>query len=142
MLVSLQPNSIFFNELNDVFDDLSQSFKSRTPFKNTGNTAVNIKENDQKFSIELTAPGFEKENFNVFIETKTLVVKGEISKNQETNEGYKHKEFHAKSFERRFALPENIDEEGIKAEYKNGILLLEIPRKPAEKPKEIHVKIS
>lgn len=142
MLLTLNPNSIFFNELNDVFEGFNRKNHPVNPFKNFGNTAVNVLENEQKFTIELTAPGFEKDNFNVSVEGKTLVIKGNKEEEKTTEGQYKRKEFHAQSFQRSFTLPENIDENQIDAQYKNGILYVELPKKEVVKVKEIQVKIA
>jgi HSP20 family protein len=142
MLVKIKPTSLFFDEMNEVFDQFVKKNHSINPFKNFGNTAVNIKENEEKFLIELTAPGFEKENFSAKIESKTLIVRGELSSETETTGAYRRKEYQAQSFQRCFNLPENINEECISASYKNGILFIEIPKKQQEKPKEIEIKLS
>lgn len=142
MLVKIKPTSLFFDEMNEIFDQFVKKNHSVNPFKNFGNTAVNIKENEEKFLIELTAPGFEKENFSAKIESKALIVKGELSAETNTTGAYRRKEYQAQSFQRSFNLPENINEEGISASYKNGILYIEIPKKEQEKSKEIDIKLS
>ena len=75
--------------------------------------AINIKENDENFEIELAAPGFNKKDFEITIE------------NEEIDENFTRKEFSYNSFTRSFTLPDNVDvEDKINAKYKNGILKL------------------
>jgi HSP20 family protein len=96
---------------------------------NKGIPAVNTKETDSGFEIELAAPGMSKEDFNVSLENGVLTISSE--KNTSTNEendGYVLREFGYSSFSRSFTLPENVSEEDIKAKYENGILRLELPK--------------
>lgn len=113
---------------DEVFNDLIQggsSFKSAL----SKSVAVNIHENENNFELEFSAPGFEKADFKINVDNKTLTVSAE--KKTEVNEkekGYSRKEFSYNSFSRNFTLPENANDENIKAEYKNGILFVEIPK--------------
>jgi HSP20 family protein len=107
--------------------------------------AVNVSENEKGFKIEVAAPGFSKENFSLHIEKRTLSIKGEhkaeTSEEKETNtEKYTRREFQLGSFERKFTLPENVDQENIEAKYENGILSITILRlEEVKQVKEIHV---
>jgi len=105
--------------------------------------ALNIKETDGFFTIELSAPGFAKEDFEITVEDGYLNITAEKSATEEEKEeDYTRKEFTYKSFERGLALPENVKEEEIKAKYVNGILSfklnkVELPEK--KKPKKIEI---
>jgi HSP20 family protein len=110
---------------------------------NNSNVAVNIKELEDAFAIELAAPGYEKEDFNVAFENGRLVISGEKTKVEtKTEEGeedaaakehFTHKEFIYGTFERTFNLPEEgVDIDGIKASYNAGILTVNIPKKEVE----------
>ena len=110
--------------------------------KNYGsfNPSVNIAENDAEYGIELAAPGFNKEDFNIKIENDILTISAEINEeNKEEATNYTRIEFKKQSFSRSFTLPENeINEEEIKANYKNGLLLISLPKKEEAKPKAPH----
>lgn len=91
--------------------------------------AVNIHETENNFELEFAAPGFDKSDFKISVEDKNLVVSAE--KKTESNEqekNYSRKEFSYSKFTRSFTLPDNINEEAIRAEYKNGILFVELPK--------------
>jgi len=94
---------------------------------------VNIEETDDSFSIEVAAPGFNKDDFNVSIENDLLTI--EASKDEtKTRKHYSHYEFTYGSFKRSFSLPENkVKEAKIEAKYENGILNISLPKKEEAK---------
>lgn len=92
--------------------------------------AVNILERSNEFMISLMAPGFEKGDFKIEIEKQTLHIGAEVKKEAELNEEKFHKkEFRLRSLKRSFALNNQIDLEGISANYEGGILHLKLPKK-------------
>ena len=88
--------------------------------------AMNVKETEDHFEIEMAAPGFNKKDFEISIENGMLKISAENSEEiKEKEEGYTRKEFNYNSFLRSFTLPENVNEEEmIDATYKRGILKL------------------
>ena len=98
--------------------------------------AVNIIEGEQDFKVEVAAPGLLKEDFKVHIEKNILEISAE-KKNENVTENKKfvRKEFSFSEFKRTFSLPSYVDTEKIKAEHKNGILIVEIPKKDEAIPK-------
>lgn len=95
--------------------------------------AVNVKEDENAFGIELAAPGFNKEDFKVELNAGHLVISAEVkSVEEDKKEKYTRKEFKSQSFRRMFTLPESIDTEVIEANYENGILYVNLPKKEAE----------
>lgn len=117
-----------FQTFPGVFDEFFNDF-----IKNDSAAyvpAVNIAENANDFTVDLSAPGFSKEDFKVEVEDSVLTVSGEHkteSKNENSN--YTRKEFSYNSFKRSFTLPENVDEENINGKYENGILKLTLAKK-------------
>jgi len=86
--------------------------------------AMNIKENDKHFEIDVAAPGFTKKDFKISIENGILHISA-VNKEEveEKKDDYTRREFNYNSFSRSFTLPENINEdEKIDATYKHGIL--------------------
>lgn len=122
------------NVFNDFFRDWSTSNFSDT---NTTLPAVNIKENENEFTVDVAAPGMNKEDFQVNLENDILTISSEKKENKEdTNDNYTRKEYSYMSFKRSFTLPKGIvDSEKIKATYKNGELKINIPKLEAAKPK-------
>lgn len=131
---SLMPSSFFNSE--DFFDMPMWPARTEQP-------ALNIKETDDEFQIELAAPGYSKKDFNVTIENGLLNISAEKSR-EETGEeeNYTCREFSYDSFERSLQLPEGIEQEKVKAEYKDGILKFKLAKKEEakkRKPKMIEV---
>ncbi len=103
--------------------------------------AMNVKESNNDFEIELAAPGFTKNDFDVSIDDAGLHISAEkSSEEEEKEEGYLRKEFSYNSFKRSLRLPENINlDKKIKATYKDGILKFNLLKKEEAKvlPKKV-----
>jgi HSP20 family protein len=100
--------------------------------------AVNIRETEDSYDVEMAAPGMKKEDFRIELDNNILTISSEKTEEHEENgkEKYSRKEFSYQSFQRSFNLPkEVVDEEKIKAHYKDGVLLLTIPKKEKAKQK-------
>lgn len=124
--------------LPDLFDEFFNSnvlpnFVEEGAWKST--PAVNIFENEDKYEIEVAAPGLEKEDFKVDVQNGHLLVYSEKKDKKEEKEKGKvvRSEFRYSSFQRTFALPEEVDVAAIKATHKNGVLAIELPKKPEYK---------
>lgn len=117
--------------LSNLFDD-SLFFDSSS--KSGTLPAVNIKECEKNFTLELAVPGMKKSDFKIEVNDDVLTISSEV-KNEvnEEKEGYKRMEFSYTSFCRSFYLPENVKVENIKASYKDGILNVEIPKAKEDK---------
>ena len=103
---------------------------------NTNVPAVNIKETDTSFGIELAAPGKKKEDFNIEIDHNVLTISSENKTEKEETEGkYTRKEFSYSSFRRAFTLPETVNTESINATYENGVLYVALPKREEALPK-------
>jgi HSP20 family protein len=119
--------------LSNLFDnDFFPVLSSRT----SSMPAVNIKENEKSFMLELAVPGMDKKDLKIDINEDVLTIASE-SKNEkeEEKDGYKRKEFSYSSFCRSFYIPENVNREKIVASCKDGILNLELPKMEEEKSK-------
>jgi len=97
--------------------------------------AVNIYETNEKFEIEIAAPGLEKEDFKIELKNDYLLVYSEKKDKKEEKEKGKvvRSEFRYSSFQRSFALPKDIDANAINATHKNGVLIVELPKKVEQK---------
>lgn len=109
-------------------------------FSNTDTTlpAVNVRETDDAFEIEVAAPGMSKEDFRVNMENNLLTISSEKKeeKKEEEKGRFSRREFSYQSFQRSFAIPENLVEgEQITAKYCDGILCISLPKKEEVKPK-------
>ena len=91
--------------------------------------SVNITEKEDKYCIEVSAPGFDKSDFNVVVEDGLLKISGEHRSETETEDiSYVRKEFNYGSFSRQFNLKDVVDIDNIVAKYENGILRLELAK--------------
>ena len=101
--------------------------------------AMNVKEHKNDFEIELSVPGFEKDDFEITMDNDLLEVSAKKSKEEVTEEeDFTRKEFNYNSFKRAVQIPAKVDSsKKVKATYKNGILKLHLLKKEAaiEKPK-------
>jgi HSP20 family protein len=111
---------------------------------NTTIPAVNVKEDQDKFEIEVAAPGMKKDDFRLKLENNVLTISSERKEErEEKKENYSRKEFSYQSFQRSFNLPEgHIKSDKIAARYTDGILTIELPKREEVKPqppKEISI---
>lgn len=101
--------------------------------------AVNVIENTEAFRIEVAAPGLTKEDFKIELDNDILSISFEKKETEEVkdeNEKFTRKEFSYSSFKRSFTIPETtVDGENIKADYENGILKLNLPKREEAKVK-------
>lgn len=105
--------------------------------------AANIIDNENDFVIELAVAGMGKDDFNINLEDDILsisVERKEIEEKEEKN--FTRREFRYDGFTRSFSLPENIDQDKIKADYKNGVLSIMLPKSKEAKVKGREIKIS
>lgn len=135
-LFPLVPVNTFFDDLftKDIFDWTDRNFSSI----GSNLPSVNLKETDDLIKIELAAPGMKKEDFKVEIDNNTLLISSEKEEEKEETrkkDNYIRKEFNYQSFFRSFSLPEYIDESKIEANYKDGILHVNIAKKEGGKRK-------
>ncbi|WP_281542706.1 Hsp20/alpha crystallin family protein [Maribacter aestuarii] len=98
--------------------------------------AVNIKENEKDFELELSVPGRSKDDFSIEIDDNVLTVSAEVkTENDVEKDNYTRREFGFSSFTRSFTLPKSVDSNKISANYENGILKFTLPKKEEALPK-------
>ncbi|WP_020602587.1 Hsp20/alpha crystallin family protein [Spirosoma spitsbergense] len=98
--------------------------------------AVNVKETETAFVLELAAPGLKKEDLKINVEKNNLTIGYQSEqKNEETTDKFTRQEFSFNSFERSFRLPKNVNADEIKAAYTDGILTVELPKIEAKEEK-------
>ena len=126
----------------DLFDDFAVM-----PAKQFASPAVNTKETEAAFEIEIAAPGMTKDDFAIRVDNdEELVIaleKKHDHKEEKKNENYLRREFSYTSYHQAFTLPDNIDIEAIKANMTNGVLGIVLPKKTPEKqiPASRHIAI-
>lgn len=131
------------NRMNRIFDDFF------APALNTDaelavqnwNPSADVYEEDTQYVIKAALPGIDKKDIHIDFENNTLVLKGERTEDKEVKEeNYYRKEMAYGKFQRSFALPEGVEADSIKADYKDGVLKITIPKPETKQPKTITVQ--
>lgn len=116
-----------------IFDD---DFFPTISNRNNNMPAVNVREDEKHYFLELAVPGIDKKDLKIDIEEDVLTISSETKNETEENkDGYKRKEFSYSSFCRSFYIPENVNKDQIGANYKDGILAVDLPKQNEEKNK-------
>lgn len=135
-----------WREIDDMFDRYTRAVgKPRGPEaagRGEWTPRVDIAETETEFLIKAEVPEVERDNVKVTVANGVLTLSGE--RKQEKEE--KGKKFHRierfyGSFSRSFALPDNVDEAGVKAAFKDGMLTLTLPKAAQAEPKAVEIKI-
>jgi len=120
--------------LSDFFD--TDRFFDSDLLRKQSMPAVNVKENEKGFEIEVAAPGLAKKDFNITVDNRVLTISSEKEEErEEKEENYTRREFSYSSFSRSFTLPEYVNEDDVKANYADGVLRLSVPKKTITQPK-------
>lgn len=123
--------------LPSVFNDFFDT--EFMPKANATAPAINVKENDKAYIVELAAPGMKKEDFNVHINDEgNLIIKMESKQEQKEEDKstrYLRREFSYSKFEQTLLLPDDVKKEDIKAKVEHGVLTVELPKIVEEKVK-------
>jgi len=132
-------DKFFEGDLMDWNSNNFAEFNSTLP-------AVNVKENENEYLIDVAAPGLNKNDFKVNYENGRLSISSEKKVEHEEKKGEKiaRKEFSYQSFQRSFMVPETtVNADKISAKYEDGILHVSLPKKEEAKPKPVkEIKIS
>ena len=135
MLVKRSDFSFLPSLMDDILNDFTKPSYTAP--------AVNIKENDTSFIVEVAVPGYSKEDITVNVENNVLTIaSNKQSEIDESNENYTRKEYSYHTFKRSFNLPKDrINSEAIAANYKNGELIISLPKVEKVTPKAKLIEI-
>ena len=135
----------------NVFDDMDTMIHSffntdwNFPVRDTGNwsPAVDVKETDNSFVLTTDIPGLTKKDIKINVANGKLSISGERTyETDQENDNYHYRERRFGTFDRSFNLPDTVDEEKISASFKNGILIVALPKHANILPKEREIKVS
>jgi len=130
-LIRKQPP--FFPSLIDDF--INTDWNLKVPSFSGTVPAVNIKELDSQFEIELAVPGMNKDDFEIEVEDGVLSISSTQEEEQVNEKGkFTRREFSYSSFRRSFTLPDSVDSTKIDATYKEGVLLVLLPKDKEAQP--------
>lgn len=104
---------------------------------------VDIQETDHALVVKADVPDMEMKDIDVRLENGTLTLRGHRDFDAKKTEGGWHRvERSYGTFERAFTLPDTVDPEGVKADYKNGVLTVVLPKKELAKPRQVKVEVA
>lgn len=122
-------------------DSLSRLFSE--PGSRPWTPAVDVYETENELVLKADVPDVDPKNVGIQIENGTLTLKGERKFEHNVNgRGFHRIERGYGSFVRAFSLPETVDPDKVKADYRNGVLTVTLPKKEVAKPRTINVEIS
>ena len=130
------------DEMNRVFNEFFGRGGTDEGAWSAGNWSppVDIYEMDEALVIKAELPGLSKDDISIELKENTLTIRGERKRLDEVKEGNYHRmERVYGAFQRSFLLPTTVEQDKVKASYKDGILELYLPKVPAAQPKRIAV---
>lgn len=128
-----------FFDTNRFFND---RFFRDLAFNQEWIPAVNVIESEKDYSIELSAPGFKKDEIKVSVDNGVLNISAETKTGkEEKDKNYTRQEFRYDAFSRSFTLPENASDDKIDAKYEDGILKLTLAKKVLSAPKRKEITV-
>lgn len=133
---------------SDIFDDLDRGFGFFAPLSTAAVSAphVDVKETKDAYVMDMDLPGLSEKDVDISLKDRVLSIssvkeaKKEEKKKEDDGTEYLIKERRSHCFARRFTLPEDIDETKVEANFKNGVLTINIPRRPETQPRQILIK--
>ncbi len=140
--------SLFNSSFSDMFDVLDRGMSFFVPATATAAPRVDVRETDNAYIMEMELPGYKDKDVEISLKDRVLSISSrqEESAEKKADSGenkapeYLIRERRIASFSRRFTLPADIDAEGVKAAFKDGILEIDIPRRPENQPRMIEIK--
>jgi HSP20 family protein len=135
-----------FSDLDDLFGRVPRSLLSRQPGLAVEGVewrpAANIAENDKEYTIRADLPEVKKEDINVSVANGVLTLSGErrYEKSTEDEKEHRRETFHG-TFQRSFAVPEDVDVKAIKADTKDGVLVIRLPKQAVQKPQSVSIEV-
>ena len=137
-----------FLNLSNWQDQVNRIFEATFPGRSEGSTltawapAVDIYETENELVMKADLPDINEKDLDVRVENNMLTIRGERKFEQKVKEeNYLRIERTYGSFSRSFSLPNTVSTETIKAEYKNGVLTVEMPKRAESKPKQVKINV-
>ena len=126
-LIKKQTENTWLPSLLEEF--FKQDWEPRLSSINTTLPAVNVKDLQKEFLIEIAVPGLQRDNFEIEVDNDLLSISSSVDNKEELKEGkFTRREFSYQGFRRSFTLPDMVDANKIKANYVDGILVVRLPK--------------
>jgi HSP20 family protein len=134
-----RPGLAAFGRLTSLQDELDRLFGTQTVWT----PALDVQESKDNYIFRAELPGLKREEIDVSLQDDTLVISGErkVEKVEEGVEVHRQERYYGK-FQRTLTLPEPVATDKVKADYKDGVLTVTLPKTEAAKPKKIDVSVN
>jgi len=130
------------SDLDELFDELMEAPFFTRPLLSSVFPAIDVAETENDVIVKAELPGIDPKNLEVHVTEDSLSVKGEIKDEwEEKGVGYCRRERYCGNFERNIGLPAKVKQDEVKAQYKDGILTITLPKVEPSKPKTKKVEI-
>jgi len=129
------------DRMNRLFDDAGRTWRTDEPAATTSwSPSVDIFETEGEIVVKAELPGMDRKDIQLNLENNVLSLRGERKFQKETKDDNYHRiERSYGVFSRAFSIPATVDEERIRADYKDGVLKIVLPKKDQAKPKQIKI---
>ena len=138
----LQDLMVLQDRMNRLFEDAGRGIRrNEEPASTTiWSPAVDIYETDGEIMVQAELPGMDRKDISLHLENNVLTIRGDRQFKKETKEDNYHRiERSYGAFSRSFSIPTTVDEDKIRADYKDGVLKIALPKKEQAKPKQIQI---
>jgi HSP20 family protein len=131
------------DEVNRLFDISFPGYSRDTSFFSGWSPALDVNQDKDHVYVKVELPGMRKEDINISLHEGMLTISGERKHEDEVKNGesFRSERFFGK-FHRSVSLPTQVDNNNVKASYKDGLLVVTIPKAEEAKPKQIEVNVS
>lgn len=131
------------NEISRLLEDPFSLMTPDTSFFEGWTPAIEVYEDQEKITVKAEIPGMEPKDIEVSLDGNNLIISGERKEEQENREGetYRSERFFGR-FQRSITLPTSVDQNKIQANYKDGVLCIELPKAEEARRKQIPVQTS
>ena len=130
------------NEIDRLFEAPLTELARASQFLSGAAPAVDVYEDKENFVVKAELPGMKKEDIDVSLHDGSLSISGERSEEKvENGEVYRSERYFGR-FQRTVALPASVNAAQIKAQYKDGVLTVTLPKAEEAKPKQIDVQVN
>ncbi len=141
-MIKWEPMKDLRDEIDRVFDTFFGRMPAISEKEGFWMPSVDVEETDSSYIVRADLPGMEKNDIKIALTEDTLSIKGERKmKKEEKGKTYHRIETSYGKFQRTITLPAEIKPDEAKAEYKNGVLTINLPKSEKSKPKEIEIEV-
>ena len=142
-LVKWNPTRSLITDFDRIFDSMFTHDSPRLSLAQSSMPAVDVTETETEFLLSADMPGLDKKDVSIDIHDGVITIKGESAIDYEkSTDDYRIRERQLGSFNRSFRLPDNVNEVKVAAKFKNGVLMITLPKAKEVLPEGRRIKIS